>query len=83
MKIENFSWKLLSFIQEILNITDTQFFTKLEKFMKAEKTKIEDKKPTSMSMDDFYDMIDQSLQDSKEGKVISTEELKNKVRQWY
>lgn len=82
MNAMNLQERKLSFIQEVLNITDERFFARLEKFLKTEKKNTPKQELTPMSPEEFYAMIDQSLQDSKEGKFISTEELKRKVRQW-
>ncbi len=35
-----------------------------------------------MSLNEFHNMIDKAIQDSDSGRVISHEELKNKVNEW-
>jgi len=35
-----------------------------------------------MTLNDYHEMIDQAISDSKEGRVISHEELKKKVKSW-
>lgn len=78
----NIQAKKLVLIEELLRINDEGFITKLESLIKDEKKKLREKDLKPMSMSDFREMIDQAKQDSDEGRVISHNELKKKVKSW-
>lgn len=78
----NLQTRKLNFIEEFLRVTDEKIISKLEGYLKEEKKKIYEKELKPMSHKDFYEMIDQSLKDSKEGRVISNSDLKKKIISW-
>ena len=78
----NIQTRKLNFIEEFLRIGDEKIIKKLELLLKTEKKKVYERTLKPMSHDEFYNMVDKSLQDSKNGNVISTKELKEKVKQW-
>lgn len=78
----NLQTRKLNFIEELLRVTDEKIISKLEGYLKEEKKKIYEKELKPMRHKDFYEMIDQSLKDSKEGRVISNSDLKKKIKSW-
>ena len=72
----------LILIEEFLRITDESLITKLELLMRQEKKTAHEKNLKPMSLTEFHDMIDQAKRDSDNGRVISHQELKEKVKTW-
>lgn len=78
----NIQARKLVLIEEFLRISDENFITKLESFIKQEKKISHELNLKPMSLNEFHEMIDQAKQDSDEGRVISHLELKKKVKTW-
>lgn len=72
----------LNLIEEFLKISDENIIEKLEYFIKIEKQKQYDKDINPMSLDEFYDMIDQAKQDKANGRLVSHEDLKERITSW-
>ncbi len=69
-------------IEEFLKISDEGFIGKLESFIRIEKMKKYESELKPMSLAEFHEMIDQAKQDKAEGRVISHEALKKKIKSW-
>ncbi len=78
----NIQVRKLNFIEELLRVSDEKIISKLEAYLKEEKKKSYEKELKPMAHKDFYAMIDQSLKDSKEGRVTSNTDLKKKIKTW-
>jgi hypothetical protein len=78
----NIETRKLLLIEDFLRISDERVLSELETLVKAEKNKLYKKRLKPMKLDEFHDMIDQSINDVKEGKVISHQDLKKKVKTW-
>ena len=78
----NIQARKLVLIEEFLRISDENFITKIESFIKQEKKISHELNLKPMSLNEFHEMIDQAKQDSDEGRVISHRELKKKVKTW-
>ena len=78
----NIQARKLVLIEEFLRISDENFITKLESFIKHEKKISHELNFKPMSLNEFHEMIDQAKQDSDKGLVISHLELKKKVKTW-
>jgi len=78
----NIQARKLVLIEEFLRISDETLITKLELFIRQEKKISHERNLKPMSINEFHEMIDQAKQDSDEGRVISHEELKKKVKTW-
>jgi len=72
----------LDLIEEFLRINDESLITKLETFIKQEKKITHERNLIPMSISEFNEMIDQAIQDSAAGKVVSHNELMKKVKAW-
>ena len=78
----NIQARKLILIEEFLHINDENLITKLESFIKQEKKVSHERNLKPMSLKDFHEIIDQAKRDSDAGRVISHQELKNKVKTW-
>ncbi|GGW50258.1 hypothetical protein [Arenibacter certesii] len=72
----------LEFIREFLKIQSKEVISRLEKILKKENQKsgYEDLRP--MTIEEFNSRIDQSMEDSKNGRLIEASELKAKIDIW-
>jgi hypothetical protein len=78
----NIQSRKLELIEEFLRISDENLITKLESFIRHEKKISLESKLKPMTINEFHEMIDQAKKDSDEGRVISHQELRNKVKTW-
>ena len=72
----------ITFIQEFLSIQNEEIVARLENFLKKEKKNYADKEFRPMTMDEFENRIDQSMDDSKNGRVIEVNELLKEIEKW-
>jgi hypothetical protein len=72
----------ITFAQEFLRLQNEEIVKGLEDLLRKKKIELFEEKLTPMSIEQFNQEIDQSLMDSKEGRVTSAKELKKKVRKW-
>jgi hypothetical protein len=82
MKDMNIQARKLVLIEEFIRISDETLITKLESFLKKEKKIMHERVLKPMSVNEFHEMIEKAKQDSEDGKVISQQELKKKVKTW-
>jgi hypothetical protein len=78
----NLQARKLILIEEFLRINDENFITKLEFFIKKEKKIFRERNLKPMSVKEFHEIIDESIKESKNGKVISHQDLKKKIKTW-
>lgn len=78
----NIQARKLNLIEEFLRISDESIIEKLESFIRIEKKKQYDRELKPMSLNDFHEMIDQAKQDKANGRVISHEDLKKRIKSW-
>lgn len=72
----------INFIQEFLRLRNIKLIEKLEKILLEDKAVTYDANLNPMSIDDFNKMIDNSVEDAKQGKVISAQDLNESVKTW-
>lgn len=72
----------ISFIQEFLRLQNEEIVVGLEKMLHKRKAELLDKEMNPMSMEQFNQEIDQSIEDSKNGRVIAANDLKRKIQKW-
>ena len=72
----------LELIQEFLKIQSEDVISRLENILKKENKRSghEDFKP--MTIEEFNSRSAQSMQDSKNGRLIEASELKDKIDKW-
>ena len=78
----NIQARKLNIIEEFLGITNVDSILKIESFIKQEKKNNLEQNLNPMSISDFNKMIDQAKKDSEEGRVISHQDLKTKIKSW-
>jgi chemotaxis protein CheY-P-specific phosphatase CheC len=72
----------LALIQEFLKIQSEDVLSRLEKILNKEKNKTQHSDLTPMSIEELNSRIDQSMNDSKDGKLIESKDLKSIIDQW-
>ena len=72
----------INFVQEFLRLRNIKLIEKLEKILLEDKAKDYEDNLKPMSVDNFNKMIDKSIDDAKQGKVVNARELKESVKKW-
>ncbi|GDX46075.1 hypothetical protein LBMAG24_14030 [Bacteroidota bacterium] len=73
----------LHLIEEFLNISNETIIAKIESLLREERLKILEKQlKTPYSEKEFIEMIGSAENDAKEGKVISSKDLKEQIQSW-
>jgi hypothetical protein len=72
----------INFVQEFLRLKNIKLIEKLEKILLEDKAKDYEANLKPMSIDNFNQMIDKSIDDAKQGNVASARELKESVKKW-
>ena len=72
----------IAFVQEFLSIENEEAISRLENFLKKEKKKNFDKKFRPMTMEEFNSRIDQSEQDSINGRLTESKDLLKEIEEW-
>ena len=72
----------ISFVQEFLSIESEEIISRLENFLKKEKKVNTTKEFSPMTMEEFQNRINQSMEDSKNGRVISSKDLLKEIKEW-
>ncbi len=69
----------LELIREFLNLQSEELINRLEKLVKSEK-KLQHSTP--FTLEELNKRIDQSLQDSKDGKLTEVNNLISEIEEW-
>jgi hypothetical protein len=72
----------IAFVQEFLSIENEEAISRLENFLKKEKKKNFDKELRPMTMEEFNSRIDQSMEDSKNGRLTESKNLLKEIGKW-
>jgi hypothetical protein len=73
----------LHLIEEFLNISNETIIAKIESLLREERLKFLEKQlKTPYSEKEFIEMIGSAENDAKEGKVISSKDLKKQIQSW-
>lgn len=72
----------ISFVQEFLSIESEEIISRLENFLKKEMKVNTAKEFSLMTMEEFQNRIDQSMENSKNGRVISSKDLLKEIKEW-
>lgn len=78
----NLPARKIVFVQEFLQIQSEELIAKLETILKEENTTGDDENFKPMSLEDFNNRIDKSMSDSKNGRLVSANDLKTKMEKW-
>lgn len=66
----------------MLTLDNERLIDAIEMFIHRGKVEAYEANLKPMSLQEFYDEINQALSDDKNNRLISTEDLKNKIREW-
>lgn len=72
----------IEFVQEFLKLQSEEVISRFEKLLRKENISSEQSEFKPMSIEEFNSRIDQSMNDSKNGRLISSSELKSKIEEW-
>lgn len=72
----------LELIREFLKVQSEDVISRIEKILKKENLKSAEEDLKPMSIEEFNSRIDQSMDDSKNGRLIKASELKSKIDKW-
>jgi len=72
----------ITFVQEFLSIESEELISRLENFLKKEKKVNTNQEFSSMTMEEFQNRINQSMEDSKNGRLISSKDLLKEIKKW-
>jgi hypothetical protein len=72
----------IEFIQEFLKLQSEEAISRFEKILRKENISSGQAEFKPMSIEEFNSRIDQSMNDSKNGRLISSSELKSKIEEW-
>lgn len=72
----------INFVQEFLRLRNIKLIEKLEKILLEDKAKDYEANLKPMSIDNFHNMIEKSIDDAKQGNVVNARELKESVKKW-
>ncbi len=72
----------LNLIEEFIRITDEGIIEKLEFLVRTEKKKQFERELKPMSLNEFHEIIDQARDDKANGRVVSHDVLKKRIKSW-
>ena len=72
----------INFIQEFLRLRNIKLIEKLEKILLEDKAREYEANLKPLNIDNFNKMIDKSIEDAKQGNVVSARDLKGSVKKW-
>lgn len=72
----------LELIREFLKIQSEDVISRLEKILVKENFRSSQEKFKPFEIDEFNSRIDQSMEDSKNGRLIESKEFKAKIEKW-
>ncbi|MEN2413718.1 hypothetical protein [Flavobacterium mesophilum] len=72
----------ISFVQEFLRLQNEEIVNQLEKLLHEQKVQLLDLEMKPMSLDQFNNEIDQSVNDVVQGRITSSKDLKSRIQKW-
>ena len=72
----------INFVQEFLRLRNIKLIAKLEKILLEDKVKDYEANLKPLSIDNFNNMIDKSIEDANQGNVVNARDLKGSVKKW-
>ena len=72
----------IEFVQEFLKLQSEEVISRFEKILRKENISSGQAEFKPMPVEEFNSRIDQSMNDSKNGRLISSSELKSKIEEW-
>ena len=78
----NLEARKLSLVQEFLRIDNENIIGALEKFLHKSKSDFFEQNLKQKSLQQFYQEIDQALEDEKNNHLMLAKDLKQKIQAW-
>lgn len=79
----DFQLRKIAFVKEFLQLEDEEMLTLMEQLLSVNKDSLENQSDIQpMTLEELNKRINQSMEDSKNGKVISSEELLAEIQKW-
>lgn len=78
----NLEARKLSLVQEFLRIDNENIIGALEQFLHKRKADFFEQNLKPKSLQQFYQEINQALEDENDNNVVSAKELKEKIQKW-
>ncbi|MCF6270558.1 MAG: hypothetical protein L3J41_12660 [Melioribacteraceae bacterium] len=78
----NLQSQKISFVQEFLNLQSEETILLFEELLRKSKRHLANNELHPMTFEEFNKRIDISLEDSKEGRLIESEELLSEIEKW-
>lgn len=72
----------IKFVQEFLKLQSQEVISHFEKILRKETKISADEEFGRMTIQEFNDRIDKSMEDSKNGRLIKASDLKAKIEKW-
>jgi hypothetical protein len=72
----------INFVQDFLRLRNIKLIAKLEKILLEDKARDYEANLKPLSIDNFNNMIDKSIEDANQGNVVSARDLKESVKKW-
>ncbi|MGO2103621.1 MAG: hypothetical protein ACTH3E_11295 [Psychroflexus halocasei] len=72
----------IEFIQKFLKVESEDVINRLEKILRIENKTSEKEEFESMTIEEFNERIDKSMEDSKNGRLTKASDLKAKMEKW-
>lgn len=72
----------ISFVQEFLRLQNEEIVHQLEKLLHEQKVQLLDLEMKPMSLDQFNNEIDQSINDVAHDRITSAKDLKSRIQKW-
>lgn len=72
----------LNIIEELLRVRSEKLIEKLERTLREEKVDNYETNLKPMSLEEFHETVNKSLNDARQGRVVGTKELKDISKQW-
>lgn len=78
----NLQTRKLEFIEDFLKLTSEEAVIKLERLLKKQSESDFESKPSQMTVEELNSRIDQSMEDSKNGRLTDSKTLKSEIDRW-
>lgn len=72
----------IEFIQDFLKVQSEELISRLETLLRKEGFSSNPNEFEPMTIEEFNNRIDKSMEDSEKGRLISSTDLKSKIKEW-
>ncbi len=72
----------IEFVQDFLKVQSEELISRLETLLRKEDYSSSPSEFEPMTIEEFNNRIDKSMEDSENGRLISASDLKAKIKEW-